>query len=160
MISVNLGSDIWKANFVHPNPNALALRQSHSVTATYTTRTEIYWHTDGLVLDCSISSTLAMEILPSCTKPLIRSFNRLRYLEYIDRVLEFQVHQARQGDLPDYPLISHVSPPAPGAAENRIITLVIWTHCITDHSFYSLFTASLWQIVTTTFIIKQQTTFL
>ena len=44
------------------NPNALTLRQSHSVTATYATRTEIYWHTDGLVQDCSIFSTLAMEI--------------------------------------------------------------------------------------------------
>ena len=28
-------------------------------------------HFDGLVLDCSISSALAMEILQSCTKPLI-----------------------------------------------------------------------------------------
>ena len=28
-------------------------------------------HFDGLVQDCSISSALAMEILQSCTKPLI-----------------------------------------------------------------------------------------
>ena len=29
------------------------------------------YHIDGLVQDCSISSALAMEILQSCTKPLI-----------------------------------------------------------------------------------------
>ena len=32
---------------------------------------KIYDHIDGLVQDCSISSALAMEILQSCTKPLI-----------------------------------------------------------------------------------------
>ena len=32
------------------------------------------FHIDGLVQDCSISSALAMEILQSCTKPLIYLF--------------------------------------------------------------------------------------
>ena len=31
------------------------------------------WHIDGVVQDCSISSALALQILQSCTKPLISS---------------------------------------------------------------------------------------
>ena len=34
---------------------------------------------NGLVLDCSISSALALEILQSCTKPLIGNFSVLNY---------------------------------------------------------------------------------
>ena len=29
------------------------------------------WHMDGLIQDCIISTALAMEILQSCTKPVI-----------------------------------------------------------------------------------------
>ena len=37
-------------------------------------------HFDGLVQDCSISSALAMEILQSCTKPLIYFPEMLNYI--------------------------------------------------------------------------------
>ena len=33
--------------------------------------TDVDYHVDGLLQDCSISSALAMEILQSCTKPLV-----------------------------------------------------------------------------------------
>ena len=38
------------------------------------------WHIDGLVKDCSYSSELAMELLQSCTKPLVSSVRKIHFL--------------------------------------------------------------------------------
>ena len=61
-------SYIHRIGEIYNYDQSTSIRAYHLVAITGTTKM-VYTYFDGLVQDCSNSSTLAMELLQSCTKP-------------------------------------------------------------------------------------------